>query len=146
MITKHTSSFSFFRECCKVFVFICSLRSLSKSPLFSLLDVSSCSCNRGQHRFRVDTCSLWVANMGQSLKHALLLPLSYCLQACLNLPQSSNLFHHSWVFHYLWLILINFTLLLAACWWAADTPHCCWTCAAPVPTFPGFWGSCGRAE
>lgn len=43
---KPTSSFSFFREFCKLFTFCCSLRSLSRSPVFSLLDTSSCSCHK----------------------------------------------------------------------------------------------------
>lgn len=40
---ESTSSFSFFRQFCKLFTFKCSCRSLSSSPVFSLLDSSSCS-------------------------------------------------------------------------------------------------------
>lgn len=53
--TGSTSSFSVFREICKLFTFSCSLRSLSRSPVFSLLDISSCSC----HNRRAVLASTW---------------------------------------------------------------------------------------
>lgn len=43
---ESTSSFSFFRQFCKLFTFSCSCRSLSRSPVFSLLDSSSCSYDK----------------------------------------------------------------------------------------------------
>ncbi len=81
---ESTSSFSFFRQFCKLFTFSCSCLSLSRSPVFSLLDSSSCSY---YNRIALTWTWMWLFNMRVNFfsvdKHALTGKTFVLLSICL---------------------------------------------------------------
>lgn len=127
---ESTSSFSFFRQFCKLFTFKCSCRSLSRSPVFSLLASSSCSYDNR-------TTWTWALNMIFSIDKQL-------WRSSVLLKHVINIFQYN--INKEGLLGLNVTVLLVECWCAAGSPHCSWTSAVPLPCFPGSADPCDAAE
>lgn len=112
---ESTSSFSFFRQFCKLFTFSCSCRSLSSSPVFSLLDSSSCSYDNR-------TTLAWTFNMRGNF-----FSTDKQLLRCLKCGYTSVIFLFEYNINMEKSLVFDVTVLLVWCWWAAGSPHCCWT-------------------